>query len=56
MIGSVIIGLPALLIGAIIFSLVRWMSGGQLLDPGPRSIKQMLEQRRTIVHPNDDLD
>jgi hypothetical protein len=53
MIGSVIVGLPALLVGAIIFSFFRWMRGGPFLDPGPRSIKEFLEQRRTIVHPPD---
>jgi hypothetical protein len=53
MIGSVIVGLPALLVGAIIFSVFRWMRGGPFLDPGPRSIKEFLEQRRTIVHPPD---
>ena len=53
MIGSIIIGLPALLVGAIIFSFFRWMRGGPFLDPGPRSIKEFLEQRRTIVHPQD---
>lgn len=52
MIGLVI---AVLLIGSIIFSTVRFARGGPFFDPGPRSIKEMLEQRRTIVHPDDDL-
>lgn len=53
MIGSVIVGLPLLLVGAILFSLVRWMRGGPLFDPGPRSIKELIEQNRIIIHPSD---
>jgi hypothetical protein len=51
--GSIIIGLPALLIGAVIFSFVRWLRGGPFLDPGPRSIKEFLEQKRSVIHPDE---
>lgn len=54
MIDGLLIGLPVLLIGSIIFSVIRWMRGGRLLDPGPRSLKEMIEQKRTIIHPGDD--
>lgn len=53
MIGSMIVGLPLLLVGAIIYSLFRRARGGPLFDPGPRSIKEFVEQRRTIIHPDD---
>lgn len=53
MINAILIGLPALLIGAAIFSFWRWIRGGQFLDPGPRSLKEMIEQKRTIIHPDD---
>lgn len=53
MLGAVIIGLPALLVGAIVFSVIRKARGGQLFDPGPRSLKEMIEQKRTIIHPDE---
>lgn len=53
MIGTMIVGLPLLLVGAIIYSLYRRARGGPLFDPGPRSIKEFVEQRRTIIHPDD---
>ena len=53
MIGSMIVGLPLLLVGAIIYSLYRRARGGPLFDPGPRSIREFVEQRRTIIHPDD---
>lgn len=43
-----------LLIGAAILSTIRWLRGGRLFDPGPRSLKEMIEQKRTISHPDDD--
>jgi len=42
-----------LLAGAAIFSVFRWLRGGRLLDPGPRSLKEMIEQKRTIIHPDE---
>jgi hypothetical protein len=54
MIGAIIVGLPILLIGSAVFSLFRWVRGGRLLDPGPRSLKEMVEQNRTIIHPGED--
>lgn len=42
-----------LLIGAVVLSTIRWLRGGRLLDPGPRSLKEMIEQKRTIIHPGD---
>lgn len=50
---DIIIGLPLLLVGAVIYSLVRWLRGGRFLDPGPRSLKEFIEQKRTIIHPDD---
>ena len=54
MINALIIGLPVLLIGSIVFSIARWLRGGRLFDPGPRSIREMVEQSRTILHPDED--
>lgn len=56
MLQALIYGLPLLLVGAAIFSVVRWMRGGRFLDPGPRSLKEMIEQKRTIIHPDDQPD
>jgi len=42
-----------LLAGAVIFAAFRWLRGGRLLDPGPRSLKEMIEQKRTIIHPDE---
>jgi len=53
MLNAVIFGLPALLLGAAIFAVFRWSRGGLLFDPGPRSLKQMIEQKRTIIHPDE---
>lgn len=53
MIQSFLIGLPLLLIGAAAFSFLRWLRGGRLLDPGPKSLKEMVEQNRTIIHPDE---
>jgi hypothetical protein len=50
---DLILGLVFLLIGAIAFAVVRRVRGGPLFDPGPRSIKDFIEQRRTIIHPNE---
>jgi hypothetical protein len=50
---DLIVGLIFLLIGAVMYSVVRWLRGGPLLDPGPRSLKEFVEQRRTIIHPDD---
>ena len=53
MINAVIYGLPLLLAGAVIFSVIRKLVGYSLLDPGPRSLKEMIEQKRTIIHPDE---
>lgn len=53
MISAIIYGLPLLLVGAVIFSIIRYVRGGRLFDPGPRSLKEMIEQKRTIIHPDD---
>jgi len=50
---DLIVGLIFLLVGAVAYSVVRWLRGGRLLDPGPRSLKEFVEQKRTIIHPND---
>jgi hypothetical protein len=52
---SLVIGLVFLLIGSVLFSLVRVMRGGKLFDPGPRSLKELIEQNRTIIHPDDNI-
>lgn len=53
MLNAVIFGLPALLVGGVIFAVARWWRGGYLFDPGPRSLKEMIDQKRTIIHPDD---
>jgi len=53
MLQAIIVGLPLLLVGSIIFSLIRWMRGGPLFDPGPRSLREFVEQNRTIIHPDE---
>jgi hypothetical protein len=53
MIEAVLIGLPILLVGSILYGALRWFRGGPFLDPGPRSLKEMVEQNRTIIHPDD---
>jgi len=53
MLSAVILGLPALLVGAAIFAIIRRMRGGRLFDPGPRSLKEMIDQKRTIIHPDE---
>ena len=53
MLNAVIFGLPALLVGSVIFAVVRRIRGGRLFDPGPRSLKEMIEQKRTIIHPDE---
>ncbi len=50
---DIIIGLPLLLVGAVVYSLMRWLRGGLLFDPGPRSLKEFIEQKRAIIHPED---
>ncbi len=52
---DLVAGLVFLLIGSILFSLIRVMRGGRLFDPGPRSLREMVEQNRTIVHPDDNI-
>jgi hypothetical protein len=56
MINAIVFGLPVLLVGSIIYSLFRRVRGVPPFDPGPRSIKEMVEQKRTIIHPGEDLD
>lgn len=45
--------LSFLLVGAAILSAIRWMRGGRLFDPGPTSLKEFVEQKRTIIHPGE---
>lgn len=52
---DLIAGLVFLLIGSILFSLIRVIRGGRLFDPGPRSLKEMIEQSRSIIHPDDNI-
>jgi hypothetical protein len=51
MISAIILGLPFLLVGSAIFALWRRARGGPLFDPGPRSLREMVEQNRTVIHP-----
>lgn len=53
MLNAVILGLPALLVGTAIFAVIRRIRGGRLFDPGPRSLKEMIDQKRTIIHPGE---
>lgn len=50
---NLIVGLIALLGIVALLSILRWLRGGRMLDPGPRSLKEMIEQKRTIIHPGD---
>lgn len=56
MIDAVLVGLPILLVCAVAYAIVRWMRGGHFFDPGPRSLKEMVEQNRTIIHPDERQD
>ena len=43
-----------LLAGSILYAAIRRLRGHHFFDPGPRSLKEMVEQNRAIIHPDDD--
>jgi hypothetical protein len=53
MLTAIVVGLPALLVGSVIFSVVRKLRGGPLYDPGPRSLREFIQHKRTIIHPDE---
>jgi hypothetical protein len=48
---NLIFGLMALLVIVALLSSIRRLRGERTFDPGPKSLKEMIEQNRTIIHP-----